>query len=174
MKTVIVHDSRYGNGARVADAFRDVWEEAGDEVVVAHVSQYDPARLVGDAPDLVVVGAAVRMFSVSRASKRWMSRAARELRVRGTRVPHATTFLTHGLDLDRIVAKGDRLRRRMCTCCVATSVYPDWLSAKVTGTQGPLADGTLDRARRFAGAVREWALSDDTPGAASAVPTRRM
>ena len=85
MKTVIVHDSRYGNGARVADAFRDVWEEAGDEVVVAHVSQYDPARLVGDAPDLVVVGAAVRMFSVSRASKRWMSRAARELRVRGTR-----------------------------------------------------------------------------------------
>lgn len=154
MKVCIVHDSQAGNGEQIASALRQSLEADGHSVSVGHVSTTDPAGLVSDPPDLLVVGAAIRAFTTSPATKRWLRGLGRALTRGDGAIPHAAVFLTHGLPLDKASGWGERLLARAERTRGIGSVYPRWLSGQVVEQLGPLEDGTLER---FAGHARELA-----------------
>lgn len=156
MKVIIIHDSHYGNGAKLAESMRASFEHSGATVSVHHVKEADAAKIVADRPQLCVVGAAIRAFQLSPTIKRLFAEL-RKATGKSGRIPHGVVFLTHALP-DRLT-KGwaRRLRRAIEGSRAFEYVYPDWLSARVVGQEGPLEDGAIERFAGHARELLEWA-----------------
>ena len=154
---VVVAESMFGNTRAVADAVADALRACFDQVDVFDVAD---APLTLDDVDLLVVGAPTHAFGMSRPATR---RAARDQGAPavpecGARewidalVPPAAPITAAVFDtrVRRPPLPGSavrpmrrRLRRR------GFLVRPP-VRFTVLGTPGPLADGELDRARRWA------------------------
>ena len=153
MKVLIVHDSRTGNGEKVADTLRGLFESRGADVTVAHVTTHNPVTAAESRPDVVIVGAAIRKFLLSRTSKRWIAALDKEARAAGHTVRYAAVFVTHALPTGAARWWANRFRRRVARCRAITSVHPDWISARVLGIEGPLAETVEGDLERHAQAV---------------------
>ena len=156
MKIAILHDSRAGNGARLAAVMKDAFEAAGAEVSVGHVAEISAESVAEMQPNLLVLGAAIRKFRTSPASKRWLSQLDRALRMRNAAIARAATFVTHGLPDGAARGWGLRFLRRIERARTVSAVYPVWLSARVVAPGGPFEDGTEDRFRGHAVELLEW------------------
>jgi len=143
MKTWILHDSHFGNGEKIALVMKDVLSQAGT-VSVGKVTEVSPETVVGDRPDVVIVGAAVRKFMTSRTTKNWIRGLSRELEKQGTQIDYGAAFLTHGMPDRMIAGRGERLRKALARVGRIRHVYPQWLSARVEKPEGPLVNGSLD------------------------------
>ncbi|TVR54486.1 MAG: hypothetical protein EA426_16945, partial [Spirochaetaceae bacterium] len=153
MKILIVHDSRTGNGEKVADTLRGLFESRGADVTVGHVTTHNPTTAAESRPDLLIVGAAIRKFQLSRTSKRWIAAFDKESRTAGHTVRYAAVFVTHALPERLAASWANRFRRRVTRCTAITGVYPDWISARVLAIEGPLAETVEADLERHAQAV---------------------
>jgi hypothetical protein len=158
MKTLVVHESMWGNSRAIAEAIA-----AGipGEVETVDVSEA-PLRL--EEVDLLVVGGPTHAFSMSRASTR------RDAVTKGAPPGHERRGIREWLDavdsdgpltvatfdtrvsLGRIPGSASRSaarlarRRRIGTVVATQSFYVEDLA-------GPLVDGELDRAREWGAAL---------------------
>jgi hypothetical protein len=159
-RAVIVCESMFGNTRAVADAVADALSARVDRVDVFDVSSA-PLTLEGVA--LLVVGAPTHAFGMSRPGTRkaahdqgadapaergvreWLADVARP-----SQPIRAAVFDTRVRKplLPGSAAKAVRRRLRRLGFDVGRP-----LSCAVTGTPGPLVDGELDRARRWAAAL---------------------
>ena len=156
MKVAILHDSQAGNGERLAQAMKEAFEGAGVSVTMGHVNSVSPESIAKEAPDLLIVGAAIRAFHTSTTSKRWLKSLAGALRTTGGTISHGAAFVTHGLPKDKANGWGNRFRKRLEKVRGLTEVYPEWLSGRVVEQMGPLEDGAEDAFRDHARALMEW------------------
>lgn len=157
MKVAILHDSQAGNGERLAQAMKEELEGAGAAVTMGHVTSVSPEAVATEAPDLLIVGAAIRAFHTSTASKRWLKSLSRALRANGHTIGHAAAFVTHGLPKDKANGWGNRFRKRLTKVRGISEVYPEWLSGRVVEQMGPLEEGAEEAFRNHARALMEWA-----------------
>jgi len=157
---MVVYESMFGNTRAVAEAIADSLARHFDRV---DVLEADAAPLTLDGVSLVVVGAPTHAFGMSRPSTR---RSAAE---QGAAVPpergvrewlaelHRPAHEIHAAVFDTRIRKpplpgsaagaiGRRLRRLGFTVLGR-------ISLGVTGTQGPLGEGELERAERWAAAL---------------------
>lgn len=155
MRAIIVHDSHTGNGEKLAGTLREHLTGHGFEVSVDHVSVRDPADAANAGPDLLVVGAALRKFQLSRASRRWLTAFDAAARRAGITVACGAVFVTHGLPRDKVAWWAERFRRRMSRCTTIRHVHPDWVSGRVTAMAGPLADDVPAEIERHARLMAE-------------------
>ncbi|MFO8065081.1 MAG: hypothetical protein ACQETQ_02465 [Spirochaetota bacterium] len=146
MNVCIIHDSQRGNGKQVAEILGKVFEEDEASVTISHVDKLAAAELPRLAPDLLIVGAAIRKFTVSLNVKRWLRDARRALRRDGAGQPigRGAVFLTHGLPAKTANAWGKRLLRRLSRSGICAEVYPTWIAGRVTSVEGPLAEGVVE------------------------------
>jgi flavodoxin len=159
MRIAILHDSQAGNGEKLAQTMKSAFEEQGAEVTLGHVKELAPETVVAEAPDLLVLGAAIRAFHTSPPSKKWLKGFDAALKAKGTTVPAAAAFITHGLPVKAANGWGNRFRRRLERAGGISKVYPEWLSGRVVGQQGPLEDGAEERFREHARKLFEWMKS---------------
>jgi menaquinone-dependent protoporphyrinogen IX oxidase len=157
MKIAIVHDSQAGNGEKLAEVMKAQLERSGNTVSVGHVEKTNPDTVAAEHPDLLIVGAAIRAFHTSGSSKEWMKALSKALESRGATIGHAAAFVTHGLPTDKANFWGRRFRKRLERVAGVDAVYPEWLSGKVDGQMGPLAEGSEDKFRAHADELRKWA-----------------
>lgn len=150
MKSVILHDSRTGNGRKIADTIAGVFREKGIDVRVVHYSEIQADELAAYAPDLLVVGTAVRAFSLSAKSKQWLRAFGRALGAQGTSVAYATAYMTHALPVEKAGSWGRRFQRRLARIPGIKNVDPEWHSGRVVAQAGPLEEGTVERFRDLA------------------------
>jgi len=173
MKTLVVHESHFGNTRAVARAVADgiadeITDRGGaapaEDVTVVDVTDA-PDRLAADV-DLLVVGAPTHAFSMSRASTRRDAlaqgadpghevRGIREwlatLEPAGAR-PRIATFDTRVTAVRRLpgsaahAARRSVVRHHLGDLVGSTSFF-------VEDSHGPLADGELDRAREWGRAL---------------------
>ena len=143
MKIWIVHDSRFGNGKSLAEAMGDVFREEM-EVRIGHVKEVVPRIVAREKPDLLIVGTAVRIFSTSIASKRWIRGIKRSLRKENHIIPLGLVFLTHAMKKKNVEFMGKRFHKLLSRGIAINEVYPGWLSGKVNSPEGPLAEGVKD------------------------------
>jgi hypothetical protein len=143
MKVWIVHDSNFGNGKSLAEAMGEVFRQQV-EVGIGHVKMVSPQKVAGEKPDLVIVGTAMRAFSTSLASKMWIRRLKTQLRKENHVVPLGMVFITHAMPKKMVEFWGKRFHKILDRGIAIAEVYPDWLSGRVTDTEGPLEDGTIE------------------------------
>ncbi|MFP4302178.1 MAG: flavodoxin domain-containing protein [Spirochaetaceae bacterium] len=147
MHIIIVHDSAYGNGERLAKILKEEFEKEGHTAKAEHVSNVDPDHLAAEPPEMLVLGAAIRRFTSSPATKKWLRRFAKGVKQKGRKPAFAALFVTHALPLHWADRWGKRLLKRLERSGAAERVYKEWLSGRVTSVEGPLEE-TADPAFR--------------------------
>jgi menaquinone-dependent protoporphyrinogen IX oxidase len=156
MKVYIVHDSQKGNGKQMAEKLAADFESRGAQVTVGHRKELSPKDVAASAPDLLIVGAAVRKFVTSPPTKRWINRLATELERRSAMIARAAVFLTHIMPDAMVEGRVERLKRNLSNAAGIGEVYSEWLSGQVKAIPGPFVDGVLEKATGFAAKLFEW------------------
>ncbi|NHJ31922.1 MAG: hypothetical protein FK732_03580 [Asgard group archaeon] len=152
MKIWIVHDSQMGNGIKLAETMGKTFEK-DMEVNIGHVKETDPAKVVADSPDIVVVGAAVRAFTTSIVSRNWIRKLNRELKKSNKTVKIGATFLTHVMPESWIHGRGKRLNKLLARSSTIGKVYPECLYGRVEKPEGPFEEGVLGKAEKQAAEI---------------------
>ena len=156
LNVLIVHDSKFGNGENIAEKIREEFEKTDSSVKMGHVRDTSSLPKIEEFPDLVIVGAAIRMFRVSSASKKWLKQLDKRARKGGATIVFGAVFLTHGLKETSIQGFGSRYLRLMQNMKSFHYVYPVWLSGQVEGQEGPLLEPVLPNAKKFAQSLEKW------------------
>ncbi len=149
MKALVVYDSFFGNTEKIAQA---IGSALGDAAVVK-VGEFKPEMMQG--VNLLLVGSPTRAFSASPGIKEFLKNLAKDslkgVKVAGfdtrARIDEKTPgFLKVMIKLFGYAAKpiSDRLQKRGGVLAAEPEGF------LVLGTEGPLADGELDRAARWA------------------------
>ena len=156
MNICIVHDSHAGNGLSLAERMQEVFTRAGAVTKLGHTQELRPEEAIQHDFDLIVVGAAVRKFTLSATSKAWLGGYAKLLKENNKTVAFGAIFVTHGLPRRVVDGYAKRLRKRMERSKRIVNVYPTWLSGRVTDIKGPFEDGTLERIEAEARQLVQW------------------
>ena len=154
MKVWIVHDSQLGNGEILAKTLGKTFEK-DMEVNIGHVKKIDPAKVVADSPDIIVVGAAVRAFLTSFASKKWIRQLHKELQKADKSIKCGATFLTHVMKKEMVNGRGNRLNKLLAKSPNVETVYSEYLSGKVVTTEGPFEDYVLGQVEKHAAEIHK-------------------
>ena len=152
MKALVVYDSVFGNTEKVAHAMGDALGSQA-EVQTLRVGEVKPEHLTG--LDALIVGSPTRGFSPTPAIKNWLknlsSNSLKDVRVAAfdTRiaVEDVNSAILHFLvKIFGYAAKpiGDRLTKKGGN----VSMPPEGFF--VEGSEGPLRDGELERAKDWA------------------------
>ena len=149
MKIWIVHDSQLGNGVKLANTMGKTFEK-DMEVNIGHVKEIDPAKVVADSPDIVIVGAAVRAFTTSMVSRNWIRKINKELKKANKTVKLGGTFLTHAMPQSWINGRGKRLNRLLAKSSNVENTYPECFYGRVVKPEGPFEEGVLEKAEKQA------------------------
>lgn len=157
MKIRYVHASKFGNGARVADAFAREMAARGVPVDVEHVKHVDP-RHPGDA-DLYVFSSPGRFGKPIRGMRRF---------VRDLRLPAGSRYAVFTTEMAPRPDKDGRMptEEEICRWQRVRPIMHELLDAKglvavgegvvhVTDLKGPLEEGWEKEVREFATRVRE-------------------
>lgn len=138
MKALVVYDTKFGNTEMVAQA---IAAALGPEVRAARVDTIKPADLTG--LDLLIVGSPTQAWSASKGTKALLS-SLQGRALSGVRAAAFDTGFTSRLSGSAAKKIERALRRRGCTIVApATRFF-------VKGTEGPLADGELEKAAAWA------------------------
>jgi menaquinone-dependent protoporphyrinogen IX oxidase len=156
VNVLIVHDSKFGNGEKIAEKMREEFEKSQLSVKVGHVSDLSTLPENEAFPDIVIVGAAVRMFRVSSASKKWLKQLDKNAGKSGSTIVFGAVFLTHGLKETTVKGFGGRYLRFMQNIRSLDYVYPELLSGQVEGQEGPLLDSVMPKVEKFTQSLVTW------------------
>jgi len=143
MKTLVVFDSQYGNTEKIARKIAETFNQFGSSRAL-RVTEFMPDAL--DGVELLIVGSPTQAWNSTNAMKDFFGRIDPELMKRLS----VAAFDTR-VDKPRLItgsaanAMAKQLKRRG----VRILLKPE--SFLVTGMEGPLAEGALERAV-------EWAL----------------
>jgi len=127
MKVWIVHNSKHGNGKLVAQKIAEALETA--EVKIGHIKEVSPEQIVKYEPDLLIIGAAVRVFRIWGASKKWIKKLNSELVKEKKTIKYGMCYITHMMSKEKTEGKALDIIKMMN--CTIEYVYPEWLSGQV-------------------------------------------
>ncbi|MCF2144533.1 MAG: hypothetical protein K9W42_12605 [Candidatus Heimdallarchaeota archaeon] len=156
MKIWILHDSRFGNGEKLAEQLAEVFKKKSFEVKIGHVKAVKPAQVAQEAPEGLIIGAALRMLMASPASKRWLRKFNREQKKRQQTVNFGCCFLTHLWKKEQCTLQGKRLVKALQKATTIKKVFPEWLSGRVVKAKGPLTKETITTIQEFGEKVLSW------------------
>ena len=158
-----LHASKFGNGLRVAEEFKNAMETRGIPVNVRHIGQADPTDL---QPGVLYVFSSPGRFG---RPIRGMRRFLKEVQLpAGTRYALLTTEMqpqpdkkTGRMPTEEEICKAQRVRPIMNELLQAkglVEVAED--KVYVTGLKGPLEDGWEEKVIMFAAGVAEEVTGD--------------
>jgi flavodoxin len=146
MKTLVVYDSLYGNTGKIAQAIGDALT---GEVKVSRVGEVNPSEL--QAFDLLIVGSPTHGGRPSPAMREFLDKvqatALKSTSVAAFDTRHSSKLtVIFGYAAGRIAGS---LKRKGGTLIVSPEGF------LVTGTEGPLKEGELERAAGWAREIVE-------------------
>lgn len=154
MNSLVVYDSQYGNTEQIARAIAARLEALGT-VHVLFVRE--PAVVDLTDVDLLLVGGPTQGHGASRQLRDWLDGLEVDLRGKA-----AATFDTRLTWPAFLAGSAARSVARMLERRGARLVVPPE-SFLVSGGEGPLVDGELDRAERWATALEAQFAAQPTP-----------
>ncbi|MBU1119787.1 flavodoxin domain-containing protein [Patescibacteria group bacterium] len=146
MKTLIVYDSFFGNTKLLAET---IGKEFGNDAKVIHVSDFENEDLKGVG--LLIVGSPILGWRPSEKTTAFIMSFGKD-QLKGIKV---ATFDTRM----KIVIHGDatkKMSEMLAKLGAEVIVEPNWFI--VTGKEGPLADGELERAKEWGKQINEMVV----------------
>jgi flavodoxin len=138
MNTLVIYDSKFGNTAQIAQAIAGVLQEHG---VVRLVPVAEAETVTLDGVDLLAVGGPTQAHGVSPALTAWLANLPPGAAQGIAAVTFDTRFRKPGwLTGSAAHTLAKRLEQHGCHMVVPAESF------FVTGSEGPLEDGELERA----------------------------
>ena len=143
MKSLIIYDSFFGNTKLLAET---IGKELGNDTKVMHVSDFKQEDLRGVS--LLIVGSPILGWRPSEKTTAFLMSFGKD-QLKGIEV---ATFDTRM----KIIIHGDatkKMSEMLSNLGAEIIVEPNWFI--VTGKEGPLADGELERAKEWAKQIKD-------------------
>ena len=143
MKTLVIYDSFFGNTKLLAET---IAKELGNDTKILHVSDFTNEDLKGVG--LLVVGSPVRGWRPSENTSAFLMSFGKD-QLKGIKV---ATFDTRM----KIIIHGDatkKMSEMLSNLGAEVIVEPNWFI--VSGSEGPLAEGELERAKEWAKKIKD-------------------
>lgn len=153
MKLVIIHDSQFGNGKLLSETLAQ--SIGADETIIRHRKEMMPKDVILENPDLLIIGTAVRVFKISRPSRRWLKKLKKEMNHQENFHPHTSCFITHVLSKQRHEKKAAKFMN-MIMESGCTKLHPKWFSGKVKDQEGPFEDNVLVDVTKYGKELIKW------------------
>jgi flavodoxin len=141
MKTLVIYDSFFGNTKLIAET---IAKELGNDTRIMHVSDFKEEDLKG--VNLLIVGSPILGWRPSEKTSAFLMSFGKD-QLKGIRV---ATFDTRM----KILIHGDatkKMSEMLSNLGATVIVEPNWFV--VTGKEGPLAEGELERAKEWASRI---------------------
>ena len=143
MKSLIIYDSFFGNTKLLAET---IGKELGNDTKVMHVSDFKQEDLRGVS--LLIVGSPILGWRPSEKTTAFLMSFGKD-QLKGIKV---ATFDTRV----KIIIHGDatkKMSEMLSNSGAEVIVEPSWFI--VTGKEGPLADGELEKAKEWAKQIKD-------------------
>jgi len=148
LKLWILYDTKFGNGKTLAELLKN--EFSGEwEINLGDVKEISPNAVVNDAPDVLILGGAIRMF-------KWLKQLNKELNNVNKEIQYGAMFLTHGLSTDKIQGYRKRFLKKLEKSKKIMKPYPQILTARVKEMEGPFVESELEKAREYIIEFKKW------------------
>ncbi len=155
LKLWILYDTKFGNGKTLADLLKNEFPEEW-EIKLGDLKDVSPNTVVCDAPDVIILGGAIRMFMGAPASKKWLKQLNNELDLANKKIQYGTLFLTHVLATSKIQGYNKRFLRKLKKSKRIVKPYPQILTARVKEVEGPFLEIELEKARKYIREFIKW------------------
>jgi len=155
MKVLIMTDTKVGNGKILAEALKQEFSN-GTIVNIADVKEVSPNKIAEDAPDVLILGGAVRMFRGDPKSKKWLSELNKILKKSGAKIQYGTGFLTHALPTDKVQGFARKYLSKIDDASMIEKTYPELLTARVQDQKGPIFPEEMEKARGYVKEFIDW------------------
>ena len=153
MKVWIIHNSKYGNGKKVAETIGKDFEKKMD-VKISHVKDITPKQVVDDLPDVLVIGTQVMAFMTNIKCKGFIRGLKSQLKKANKTIKYGISFLTHAMPPNGVSFQGKRFNKILGK--TVANVYPEWLSGRVASAEGPLMDGVIEEIQNKNKDILTW------------------
>lgn len=157
MKIWILHDSKYGNGKKLAEELGNTFP-SNTEIKIGHINEISPEIIAQNLPDALILGGAVRMFRGAPASKKWLKNLSNLLQISNKTISTGLIFLTHALATEKVQGYAKRFWKKMSRSPAILQTYPQWITARVNTSEGPFFEGEIDNALKIASEFHSWIL----------------
>ena len=154
MKVLLVHDSKFGNGEKVAKSIVKAFD--GAEIKSDHNKKIKPKDAVEYSPDVLIIGNAVRMFRMSGPAKRWVKKFNRILQKQNKVIPFGICFITHMRPIEKIESHLVKFHNYLMDLESIKHVYPEYILAQVEDIEGPLKSGVLTEIEEQSSILAKW------------------
>lgn len=155
MKVWIVHDTKFGNGKKLAEFLGNEFPQ-GNVINIGDIKEISPTTVAEDRPDVLILGGAIRMFRGAPKSKKWLKKLNKSLKNLDHRVKYGTAFLTHGLPTEKMQGWGKRYFKKLGKASMIEKVYPNLLTAKVDEAEGPILPEEMQKAKEYIQEFIQW------------------
>lgn len=155
MKVAILYDTKFGNGKNLAETLAQQFP-SDSEIKIGDVKETNPAEISTFNPDVLVLGGAIRMFFSSGVSKKWIKEFNSEMKKKNHQSSVGAAFLTHGLPTNKVQGYGKRFLKKVSQASQISKTYPECLLARVSGQEGPFADGEVEKGQKYIQKLLEW------------------
>ncbi len=159
MKVLLVHDSKFGNGEKVAKSIVKAFD--GSEIKSVHNKNIKPKDAVEYSADVLIIGNAVRMFRMSGSAKRWLKKFNRILTKQDKSIPFGISFITHMRPIEKIESHLIKFHKYLMGIESIINVYPEYILAQVEDIEGPLRSGVLTEIEAQSSVLVKWINSID-------------
>lgn len=155
MKILIVHNSNFGNGEKLAQTLGEALKK-GNDVIVEHIKNLSPKKVANDSFDAIIVGAYLRAFMISMKSKIWLASIRSSLKKTNKTIKYGVAFLTHAMPSVGAKKWHERMIKKLQRGNVIVNVFPECLSGQVGNIKGPFIEGTLEGITAKGSEIIEW------------------
>jgi flavodoxin len=155
MKVWILYDTQFGNGKKLAEAFKEHFPTEY-EVKTGDVKDVSPSSVAQDKPDVLILGGAIRMFRGAPKSKKWVKNLNSELKNLDYKVKYAGAYLTHGLATDKIQGHGKRFLKKLQKASMIENTHSELLTAQVEEQEGPIKKEEIQKAQKYMQDFINW------------------
>ena len=150
VKVFVVYDTKYGNTKLVAEKIVEGIREAeGIEAAVGYVKEVNPAELADY--DAVLIGAPNHMGKPSRTISKFVDELAK-LDLKAKQVAVFDTYFEKPRNFEKAMKK---LEKKVREKLPSWKLLSPGLSIKVTGVNGPIAEGELPKCVAFGKKIAE-------------------
>jgi menaquinone-dependent protoporphyrinogen IX oxidase len=149
-KVFVIYDTRYGNTKLVAENILEGMKEAeGIETTIGYVKEVNPAKLADY--DAILIGAPNHMGKPSRTISKFVDELAK-LDLKAKQVAVFDTYFGRPRNLEKAMKK---LEKQISQKLPSWKLITSGLSIKVTGVNGPIAEGELPKCVDFGTKIAE-------------------
>jgi flavodoxin len=150
IRVFVVYDTKYGNTKQVAEKIVEGINASGDvETVIGYVKEVNPADLADY--DAILIGAPNHMGNPSRTISKFVDELAK-VNLKGKQVAVFDTYFQRQRNFEKAMKK---LEKNVSKKLPSWKLLTAGLSIKVTGVNGPIAEGELPKCVEFGKKIAE-------------------